>query len=212
MKLEEKISEAAGILNSTPNMEVVLHIINGDDYASAIARQLDHSVPTVTEQLSKLEESNIIKVSEIGKAKRYEVNWDTITEVFYHITDIVCDLRGEFVSGRDEKVKGMDKSKIVPPELVKVFLNEYVATREAVGGKRKDFSEIVLSFFGALEDLKNGDPGEDYWKRLIDRFSMDEKDLASLTWMVGREHWLVEQTAITGYLELTGGRDNVKQD
>jgi len=181
-------------------VEVLLCVISGKNYATAIAKFLGKKQPTVTEQLSLLENLGIIKLKKRGKAKEYEVNWTLLLQVFYDVVSEVIKARSQYLERSEiNKVKKADIRKLVPPRLVKIFLREYFLTFTYLGGKRKGFDEIIFSFFSALNNLD-----EPHWKKLVKKFEMDEEALQTLANLMEFEINGVEQTAIESYLDCVG--------
>ena len=63
------MQEALDLLENSTFVEVLLCIISGKDYSSAIAKTLKKSQPTVTEQLKQLEAAQLIKALNRKKPK-----------------------------------------------------------------------------------------------------------------------------------------------
>lgn len=191
--------EKLEILRKPAYLETLLSIAEGKDYASSIADYLDKKQPTVSEQLKKLEELGLIKQSERGRAKKYEVCWGDLLRVFYTIVKKGINLRGMYFQGKDQENLKKSLREIVPPELVKkTLLKEYMSNFRAIGGKKKGFDELIFSFFGALNNLESK-----YIKKLVEIFKVqDKEDLLDLAHIMEFEIWGVEMNAITCYLEL----------
>jgi DNA-binding transcriptional ArsR family regulator len=193
-----KVNEnVLSILENPTYLEVLLSIIIGKNYATAIARYLGKKQPTVTEQLKELEKFKLIRPLKREKSQKYEVNWDLLLETFYDIINETLKLRGkDFLSKEEEeRIKKIGIKKIVPPMLIKDFLKEYFIFLKDLGGKRKGFDEIIFSFFCALNNLE-----ESSYKKLIRKFGIDEKALKILANLMAFEIYGIEQTALETYL------------
>jgi DNA-binding transcriptional ArsR family regulator len=193
-----KVNEnVLSILENPTYLEVLLSIINGKNYATAIARYLGKKQPTVTEQLKELEKYKLIKPLKREKSQKYEVNWDLLLKIFYDIISEILTLRGkDFLSKEEEeKIKKIGIEKIVPLMLIKEFLKEYFIFLKDLGGKKKGFDEIIFSFFCALNNLE-----ESSYKKLIRKFGIDGKALKILANLMAFEIYGIEQTALETYL------------
>ena len=74
--------------------DILLEILVGDNYASKIARHLEKKQPTITEQLKNLEILGIIETVKMkGGAKRYQVNFDAISNYVYAMIEELRDIR-----------------------------------------------------------------------------------------------------------------------
>ena len=192
MKID--LDRVLDILERPAYVEVLLSIAIGRNYATSIARYLKKKQPTITEQLAQLESLGLIKPISRRKSKEYEVEWDLLLMVFY---DVIREASRRIPLTREEKkVFKKDLEKIIPPELVKVFLQEYFETFSEFGGKKKGFDEIIFSFFSALYNLD-----KPYWRKLENRFNIDGKNLAVLANFM--QFWVngIEQTALMSHLD-----------
>ena len=174
MKGSRDVSE---ILDNPTYTAILLCIIGGENYAMSIARTLGKKQPTVTEQLKELEKVKLIIPLKRGKAQRYKVNWFPLIDKFYELIDDVFDERIDDLSlsySKEEikRIREIGWEKIVPPSLIKLFLKEYSSTLLSVGGIVKNFSEIIFSFFAALNNLD-----KKLWKKLVKEFDLDEERL-----------------------------------
>jgi DNA-binding transcriptional ArsR family regulator len=205
---KKTLEEVLEVLEKPTYTEILLCIISGKNYATAIAKFLNKKQPTVTEQLSLLEKLRIIKFKTRGKAKEYEVNWDVLLTIFYDIIKEVLDARSNFLSKKEiNRIKKVGIKNIVPPELIKIFLKEYFLTFVELGGKRKGFDEIIFSFFSALNNLE-----KKYMKKLTRIFRIDENALYSLADLMEFEISGIEQTAIMTYLDMMGEKHAKKKE
>jgi DNA-binding transcriptional ArsR family regulator len=196
-----KVNEnVLSILENPTYLEVLLSIIIGKNYATAIARYLGKKQPTVTEQLKELEKFKLIKPLKREKSQKYEVNWDLLLKIFYDIINEILKLReGDFLSKEEEeRIKKIGIEKIVPPILIKDFLKEYFIFLKDLGGKRKGFDEIIFSFFCALNNLEKAS-----YKKLIKKFGIDGKALRILANLMAFEIYGIEQTTLETYLTFT---------
>ena len=200
MKKEEEMDQIFDLLEKPAYTGVLLCIIGGKNYATSIAKHLGKKQPTVTEQLKELEKLGLIKPLKREKSQRYEVNWDILLHTFYDIINEVLDERSEYIAPREiKRIEKIGLEKIVPPELLKIFLKEYFLTLMDIGGKKKGFDEIVFSFFAALNNLNKRQ-----WRKLIKKFEVDEKSLLTLANLMEFEISGVELTALQTYLEFSG--------
>jgi DNA-binding transcriptional ArsR family regulator len=190
------LNKVLDILERPAYVEVLLSITAGKNYASSIARCLKKKQPTVTEQLTRLENLGLIKQLSREKSKEYEVNWDLLLAVFYEVIKETRKVRKEYLTKEEKMVLKKDLKKIVPPDLIKVFLREYFETFLDLGGKRKGFDEIIFSFFSALDSLDKS-----HWQKLKREFNIDEKDLSILTKLMRFEIDGIERTALETYLD-----------
>lgn len=192
-----RLPEALDLLENSTFFEVLLCVISGKDYSSAIAKALKKSQPTVTEQLKQLEAARLIKALNRKKAQAYEVNWDLLFEIFYDVVYDAIALREEYLE-KDElkRITRTSLEGIIPRNMFKKFLIEYFSTLQDLGGKRKGLDEIILSFFLAMEKLNKRD-----WKKLLSKFGSDENNLATIANAVGYEVFAIEQTALIMLLD-----------
>ena len=185
------------LLENSTFVEILLCIISGKDYATAIARVLKKRQPTVTEQLKQLERVGLIKALKRRKAQKYEVDWDLLLDVFYDVVEDVIELRREYLASDElRKIEQTNLQGIIPRGLVKGFLKEYFDTLIDLGGKKKGFDEIIFSFFSAINRLDERD-----WKRLVRSFKIDETIFSVIANAVEFEIYGVEQTALATFLQ-----------
>lgn len=183
---------------------VIIQIIDGKNYATAIAKALNKKQPTVTEQLNTLESLNIIKKIGRSKAKTYLVNFNLIYEYFYSMV-------GEFVSARKKgddfgifnvkELKKLNSKSIrdtIPKELIRGFLEFYAISAGLIGSKYKGFDEIVISFFGALEKINKSK--KEY---LIKVFKINERTFNTIINLMAFETVSVEKAAVETFLDET---------
>ncbi len=188
------------MLENPTYVEVLLCIISGKNYATAISRILKKKQPTVTEQIKQLERAGLIKPLKRRKAQKYEVDWGLLLDVFYNVVRDVIKLREEFLESEDLKeIERTNLQEIIPKALVEGFLKEYFDTLRELGGKRKGFDEIIFSFFSAMNKLDKFN-----WKRLVKSFRIDKKILADIANALEFEIYGIEQTALMTYLDLYG--------
>jgi DNA-binding transcriptional ArsR family regulator len=199
------LEKVLDILERPAYLEILLSVAAGKNYASSIARCLKKKQPTVTEQLARLESLRLVKPLSRGRSKKYEVNWDLLLAVFYDMIGEARKVRKGYLTREEKMVLKKDLEKIVPPDLIKVFLREYFETFLELGGKRKGFDEIIFSFFCALDNLDKS-----YWRKLRSRFKIDEKSLAVLARFM--QFWVneIEQTAFMNYLNSTDKESALK--
>lgn len=187
--------EVVDLLQRPTYMEILLCIISGRNYATSIARALKKKQPTVTGQLKRLEKAGLVKPAKREKSLKYEINWPILFEEFYNIIEEVIEERKNFV--RDfKRIRKLGLRKIVPSLLFKDFLKDYSSTLLELGGKKKGFGEIVFSFFAALNNLE-----EEYWRKLIKRFKIDEKAFSSIVNLMATEFTIIEQTTLEVYID-----------
>lgn len=196
------MQEALDLLENSTFVEVLLCIVSGKDYSSAIAKALKKSQPTVTEQLKQLEAVGLIKALKRDKAQKYGVNWDLLFEILYGVIRETTTLRQEYYD-KDElrKIEQTNLENVIPRGLFKGFLKEYSSTLRDLGGKRKGLDEIIFSFFSAINKLEKSD-----WKKLVSEFKVDEKNLATIAESVEFEIYGVELTALQVFLDINKTR------
>jgi len=196
--------EIMEILENPTYIGLLLCIVSGKNYSMAISRTLKKKQPTVTEQLRHLEKAGLIRSLKRKKAQCYEINWELLFSAFYNIVKDLLDLREENFSKEDIKVAKQIKERylheIVPQDLFKGFLKEYFSALQELGGKRKGFSEIVLAFLSAIDELK-----EPSWKKLCKGFRIDQNSLSFLALVAKFEMQAVEYIALTAYLNSPNG-------
>ncbi len=186
------------LLENPTYFEILLCVIGGKNYATAIARYLGKTQPTVTEQLSLLEKEDIIVLKKRGRAKEYEVNWKLLLKIFYDITSEIIKGRQDFLTKEEGEILRKVKLKeIIPPEFFKEFLREYSSAAE-LAAKRKGYDEIIFSFFSALNHLD-----APYRKKLVQKFNIDDTTLRVISRLMEFEVNGVEQTAIITSLDAT---------
>lgn len=193
------LDEVSDVLENPTYLEVLLCILTGRNYATAIARCLKKKQPTVTEQLKVLERHNLIKPLKRGKSQRYEVNLRVLLDIFYDIIGQVLNIRREFIKKRElKKIEKTELDKIIPPELITNFLKEYFETFLEMGGKRKGFDEIIFSFFCAINNLEDS-----YRRKLVKKFNIDGKLLEPIANLMELEMSGLEEAALIVCLETT---------
>jgi len=192
------------VLRNATFWEIILAIIRGKDYATAIAKDLGKKQPTVTEQLQVLRKSQLIRPAKREKAQRYELNWEAILRAFYEVVfealDFVLKFRKHLAPAISHlKINSVqDLEKIIPEELIKSFLKEYSTTVAAFGGKKKAFDELVFSFFCALSNLER-----QHWNLLCKKFNVsNEKALLIVAEVLEFEIYGIELTALTDCLTI----------
>lgn len=200
--------DASEVLDNPTYTAILLCIIGGENYAMSIAHTLGKKQPTVTEQLKELEKVKLIIPLKRGKAQRYKVNWFPLIDKFYELIDDVFDERIDDLSlsySKEEikRIREIGWEKIVPPDLIKLFLKEYSSTLLSVGGIVKNFSEIIFSFFAALNNLD-----KKLWKKLVKEFDLDEERLRLIANLMEFELFGVELSAIESYFLLKEGDEN----
>jgi len=190
------------VLRNTTFWEIILAIIRGKNYATAIARDLGKKQPTVTEQLEVLRKSQLIRPAKREKAQRYELNWEAILRAFYEVVFEALDFVSKFRKRLAPEIRRLkithvqDLKKVIPEELIKSFLKEYSTTIAAFGGKKKTFDELVFSFFCALSNLER-----QHWSLLCKKFNVsDEKALLTIAEVLEFEIYGIELTALIGCL------------
>jgi DNA-binding transcriptional ArsR family regulator len=183
------LPEATDLLENFTFMEILLSIISGKDYSSAIAKTLKKSQPTVTEQLKKLEATQLIKPLSRKKAQAYEINWDLLFDIFYNLVYRVASLREEYFENAD-KITRSNLEAIVTRDLFKAFLRSYFSCFRDLGGQKKGFDEIVFSFFDAFERLSKKDRN-----KIINEFGLDEENFTNIAKIVSFEISAVEEVA-----------------
>jgi hypothetical protein len=192
-------NEVMEILDNPTYVELLLCIIRGKNYSMAISRTLEKKQPTVTEQLRHLEKAGLIQPLKRKKAQCYDVEWDLLFSVFYHIVRNLLDLGEDYFSREDiETAKQIGERylhEIVPQDLFKGFLKEYFYVLREHRGKKKGFYEIVLAFLSAINELNESD-----WKKLGKSFRIDRKSLSFLASVAGFEMHAVEHVALTVFL------------
>jgi DNA-binding transcriptional ArsR family regulator len=186
-----------GVLENPTYVEILLCLINGKNYAMAIARTLKKRQPTVTEQLKELERVGLIKALKRRKAQYYEVNWDLLFDIFYKVANGILELREEYFSKKElALIKRTNLQGLIPKDLLDGFLREYFAAYESIGGKTKGFDEIIYSFFGAISRLD-----KPRLRKLTARFRIDEKTLSAIALVVGFELYGTELVALQFFVD-----------
>lgn len=191
--------DAYEVLEKPTYVEILLSIVSGKTYATAISKVLKKRQPTVTGQLNELERVGLVKALKRRKAQCYEVNWDLLLDILYGIVNRVVEVREEFILPNElALIKKTNLHGVIPKNLVEGFLKEYFEIHKDVGGKTKGFDEIVFSFFGAIDRL-----GKSEFKKLTTAFRIDERILSCIAHIVGFELYGTELTALQCYLELS---------
>lgn len=184
--------------------DVLLYILDGSDYASKIAKEMGKTQPTITEQLQKMEELELVESLKKGKSKRYQVNYEALSEYVYTLVEEYRDYRKKHNDlGRfdDEKLDRLDEAAIrtaLPIELIADFFNYYaIGIVDLVGGKIKPIDEVVVSFFGAVDSLE-----EEYYSRLIKDYKIRKKSFNTVVDFMAFESIEKEKVAVLTMLEL----------
>lgn len=196
MSLTDKQTE---ILEKKEHFLILLQISFGINYASSLARNLGKKQPTVTKQLSDLEELGIIVSSERGKSKKFNIKYEVLCEYAY---DLIDDFRVRRISQRDhyyifpkEELKELYRSSIeraLPCELIADFFDSYsIAILDFVPGRYKRIDELFFAMFGAMDNLK---PKEK--KRMVELYKVDQKKLDLVIELMSMEAIEKERVAL----------------
>lgn len=185
------------LLESLTYTRLLLCIASGRNYATAIARHLRKSQSTVTEQLKELEKSGLITPYEREKALKYAINWDMLTDITYDIVKRILREREEYLRKKDvEKIREQGIQNIVSKKLLKDFLKEYYNTLLAVGGRVKNFYELIFSLFSAITKLE-----EEVLKNLAAKYDVEKDVLLTLSEIIAYEIDSIEQVALATLVE-----------
>jgi DNA-binding transcriptional ArsR family regulator len=143
------------VLRKPAYVLVLLAIVAGFDYPSAIARELKKKQPTVSEQLKELKAAGLIRLGKRTKAQQYVVNWDPLIYELRYLMDVILKARGKSYRERSflPRVEKVGFESILPQKLFQSFLKHYFLTLENFPGITKDFEQICLSMFKALDEL-----------------------------------------------------------
>jgi DNA-binding transcriptional ArsR family regulator len=189
--------DAYEVLEKPTYVQILLSIVSGKTYATAISKVLKKRQPTVTGQLNELERVGLVKALKRRQAQCYEVNWDLLLDILHGIVNRVVELREEYISPNElALIKKTNLHGVIPKDLVEGFLKEYFEIYQDVGGKTKGFDEIIFSFFGAIDQLSKSE-----LKELTTAFRIDERVLSCIAHMVGFELYGTELTALQCYLK-----------
>lgn len=180
------------MMQNATYLDLLLVIIGGTNYASAIARKLKKRQPTVTEQLKALEKAHLVIPLKREKSQRYEASLSAIEGAFYSLVDEILTARKHYI-GKEflERTRGKAMESALPRALIDAFLKEYIGSALDLGGKRKGIDELILSFFKGLTDLK-----KDEWKELAKKFNFDEGLLGQLADYMAFEISMAEHVAL----------------
>lgn len=147
-------------------LSILLEIMGDRDYASQIARDLDKTQPTITEELNLLESLGIVQVAKRTKAKKYRVNVEVLVEAVYSMIEefrdhwLEVDTLGIIPEKRLEKLGKKSIENTVPEELLRDFFDNYaVGIVGVIPGEVRGFGDIIRSFFGALDALNDEEYG-----------------------------------------------------
>ncbi|HLH45202.1 MAG TPA: hypothetical protein VKV31_00295 [bacterium] len=196
------------LLEKPACIEVLFCIISSKNYAATIVRELKKKQPTVTEQLKELEKVGLIKPLQREKSQKYKVNWDLLLWVFYDVINEAFEdsmVRCLLITKKEmNRIKEIGVERIVPPPLIKTFLQEYFTAFKELGGKRKEFDEIIFSFLAALSNLRKIS-----WRKLVKKFGLDVEILATLANLMEFEIGEIGQVALGTDLDCMskGGKD-----
>ena len=159
MKLNRKLIST---LEKPEYVAILLEIMGGTDYASSIARELDKKQPTITDELAQLEQLGIVQVAKRTKAKKYRVNMDVLAEAVYSMIEefrdywLETDSLGILSNSKLEKLGRRAIERAMPDAFIKDFFENYaVGIVGVIPGEVRGISDIVRSFFGALDALDN---------------------------------------------------------
>ena len=191
--MEYPTDEQWDILESPTYLETYLLVGAGTNYASAIAKKLRKKQPTVTEQLKVLQRTGLIRPLEREKSQRFSVDWDPVIAAFSLVAMDVLTHRDRGDGGRLlSRVKEAKLEKLLPEELLRRFLVEYISVYLDVGGKRKGLQELIFSFFRGIGDVDRKE-----WNDLVRMFHLDGKLLSEVAFAVAIEVSITEQTALS---------------
>ena len=192
-----KAPDYSELLDKPAYMMVLLAIIAGWDYPSAIAKLLKKSQPTVSLQLSDLVAAGLVKPGERGKAQRYVVVWNPIIKELHHVMETGLFIRGSLRGNRFlNQVAKVGFDRIVPRESFQVFLRRYFLELRQTSGIQKTFSEICFSMFQSIDKLS---PEER--DNLARRFGVDSAFLRDVASLIGMENYHVELLALQDLAE-----------
>jgi DNA-binding transcriptional ArsR family regulator len=187
-------------LLSTAYTMVVLAVIAGWDYPSAIAKLLGKTQPTVSEQLLDLKAAGLIRTGERTKAQRYVVNWGPLMEELHRVMTVALKARRSY---RKEafwaQIELVGFERIIPTELFKEFLRRYFLELRELNGIQKTFSEICKSMFKAIDELKDGER-----LSLAGHYHVDPTLLKDVSALIGLEVDHVELIALQLYTDELG--------
>ena len=171
---------------------VLLAVVAGWDYPSAIARVLGKKQPTVSEQLAELKAAGLIRTGERTKAQHYIVGWDPLIYELQDLMNAILEQRGrDYRDGAFlPTVKRLGLSRILPPELFEDFLKHYFTTLREFRGIQKTFSEVCVSMFKALDELTEKELG-----LIAERYKADPALLKDVSALIGLEADHIEHLA-----------------
>jgi hypothetical protein len=189
--------ERESLLQNLTYVEVLLSLVLGYEYPTAIAKLLKKKQPTITEELSVLKHAGLVTLGERTKAQRYVVNWDLLLEELRKFVFDILKGRNEFDSTRlMERVKKRGFYRVFPSDLFKAFLREYYEFLTDAGGLIKDYNDICLGFFKVLADLD-----QKRWKKVVREYQIDAKLLGELSSFVATEIHLIETAALRDFID-----------
>ena len=182
--------------------DVLLYILYGSDYASRIAEDMGKTQPTITEQLQKMEELDLVEALKKGKSKRYQVKYEKLAEYVYSLIEEYRDYRkvhndpGKFDKRELEKLNETVIRKALPIDLIADFFQYYAIGLDVAGGKVKAIDEVIVSFFGAVDSLEDKDYNE-----LIKKYKIPKSSFATIVDIMGFESIYKEKVAVLTMLE-----------
>lgn len=182
--------------------DVLLYILYGSDYASSIAEDMGKTQPTITEQLQKMEELDLVEPLKKGKSKRYQVKYETLAEYVYSLVEEDRDYRKvnndpeRFDKRELEKLNETVIRRALPIDLIADFFQYYAIGLDVIGGKVKAIDEVIVSFFGAVDSLEDKDYNE-----LIKKYKIPKSSFATIVDIMGFESIYKEKVAVLTMLE-----------
>jgi len=198
MKITRKQINA---LEKLKYFDVLLYILYGSNYASSIAKDMGKTQPTITEQLQKMEELDLVEPLKKGKSKRYQVKYETLAEYVYYLVKEYLDFRkayndAEVFDKRElEKLNETSIRKALPIDLIADFFEYYALDLNMVGGKVKAIDEVIFSFFGAVDSLE-----DKYYNELIERYKIPKRSFSTIVDIMGFESIHKEKVAVLSYV------------
>jgi DNA-binding transcriptional ArsR family regulator len=199
------------VLRKPAYVLVLLAVIAGFEYPSAIARELKKKQPTVSEQLMELKAAGLIRLGKRTKAQQYVVNWDPLIYELRYLMGVILEERGKGYRERSflPKVKEVGFERILPQELFQNFLKHYFFTLKEFRGIMKNFEQICISMFKALDELDE----EKELSPIAKRFKANQGLLKDVSALIGLDVDHIEHLALQSITdELSEGEKPGQRD
>lgn len=215
--MKDNIDDIIDTLERPTYLQNILCIINGKNYATAIAKELNKNHSTVSGQLYNLEKLGLIKRLKRDKANRYCVQWNVILECFYTyiergIKKIINHIRndeGEVLTGfghLNSELANINVRKTLHPDFIMHYFKTYSQVFSLLVDKSredKSFSDFVHGFFLTLSNMVNPekDSKANGLEKILEEYDVDKDSFYFLIGYMKDKRFGIEVLIMPSFLE-----------